>query len=80
MIRVFLFLMVASMCSGCVMVLNYAPKAEKASLYSHDQSASNMVVNQTIPVTAQMAQELTGIVGAQIKGNSVKGIEGWSKK
>lgn len=60
--------------SGCVMVVNYAPAASQASLYAHYQTASNMVVNQQIPVTAQMAQELTGVVGAKISGNTVQGV------
>lgn len=64
---------------GCVAIINYAPRAERASLYTHEQNASNMVVNQNIPMTAQLANELSGIVGAQIKNNSVsssvKGVE-----
>ena len=64
---------------GCVAIINYAPRAERASLYTHEQSASNMVVNQEIPMTAQLANELSGIVGAQIKNNSmsssIKGVE-----
>ena len=71
-------LMVIASCS-CVMIVNYAPKASRASLYAHEQSASNMIVSQDIPVTAQMAHELTGIAGAQFKGNTVKGIETTTK-
>lgn len=57
------------------MIVNYAPAASRASLYAHDQTASNMVVNQDIPVTAQMAQKLTAGISANIEGNTVKGIE-----
>jgi hypothetical protein len=62
-------LLIAVCSSGCVMIVNYAPSAARASLYAHDQAASNMVVNQEIPVTAQLAQELTGTIGANLKGN-----------
>ena len=60
---------------GCVMIVNYAPSASRASLYAHDQIASNMVVTQEIPVTAQMAREVTGVIGANFKGNTIKGVE-----
>jgi len=52
---------------GCVVV--YAPSAERAALYSHDQVATNMVINQAID--PRVANELTGAVGAQVKGNNV---------
>lgn len=77
-----LFLVFA--CSGCVCVAVYAPAARRASLYAHDQNATNMTINQDIPVTAQMAESLSGVigakidgntVGARIEGNTVKGIE-----
>ena len=57
------------------MVVNYAPRATKAMLYDHEQCASNMVINEQVPISAKVADELTGAVGAQIKGNTVKGIE-----
>ena len=71
----YLILLAVVACSGCVMIVNYAPSASRASLYAHEQSASNMVVNQDIPVTAQLAQKLTGTIGASFDGNTVKGIE-----
>jgi hypothetical protein len=60
---------ICALSSGCVMIVNYAPSAARASLYAHDQAASNMVVNQEIPVTAQLAEDLTGTIGANLKGN-----------
>lgn len=64
-------------CNGCMAIVI---TGEHGALYQHNQNASNMVVNQDIPVTAQMARELTGIAGAQFKNNTasvntnIKGI------
>lgn len=69
-----LFILLVPLLSGCVMIVNYAPSASRAALYNHDQTATNMVVNQEIPVTAQLAQKLSGTIGASIEGNTVKGI------
>lgn len=65
----------ASLLAGCVMVVNYAPSAERAALYSHSQEATNMVITQDIPVTAQLVDKLESVIGAQVRDNQVKGIE-----
>lgn len=58
-----------TMTSGCVMI--YAPRPQSLGLQNHSQVASNMVINQTIPVEPRLANEIAGVVGAQLKNNSV---------
>jgi ABC-type uncharacterized transport system auxiliary subunit len=62
-------LLVALLVSGCVVC--YAPEARTFSLYSHVQNASNMVVNQDIPLTALRASA-SASVGS---GNTITGIK-----
>ena len=70
-----IFLLTIVGISGCIMIVNYAPRATKAMLYDHEQCASNMIINEQVPISAKVADELTGAIGAQIKDNTVKGIE-----
>lgn len=57
--------LVIASCPACVVV--YAPHAQRAAVQIHEQSATNMVVNETVPVEPRLANELTGAVG--IRGN-----------
>ena len=72
--KTILLLLLVICLTGCVMIVNYAPRAEKASLYTHEQNATNMVVNETIHDfgQAKLADKVQGIVGADISGNSAK--------
>lgn len=72
---VILLLLLSWMATGCVLIVNYAPAATRAALYQHEQSATNMVINQEVPITAQLADKLSGVLGASIEGNNIKGIE-----
>lgn len=51
--------------SGCVVI--YAPSAERAAIQIHDQTASNLTNNATVPIEPRLANEVTGAVG--IKGD-----------
>lgn len=52
---------------GCVVV--YAPKADRLSVYEHQQHAGFMDIRQDIQ--PRIADRLAGMVGAEISGNSV---------
>jgi len=45
--------------SGCVVV--YAPAAKTAAVQIHTQSASNQVITESVPLSAKLADALTGI-------------------
>ena len=62
-----LFLLVALVASGCVMV--YAPGARNAAIQVHEQAATNLTNYSNVPVdySPRLANELAGAVG--VKGN-----------
>jgi hypothetical protein len=62
-------LLIAWIMSGCVVC--YAPEARTFALYSHIQNASNMVVNQDIPLTALRASASASLGS----GNTITGIK-----
>ena len=57
----FLLGLVALAATGCIVV--YAPEARQASVYHHEQSATNMVINETLHDFGQAmgAKSITGI-------------------
>lgn len=62
-----LMVLALAMSGGCVAI--YAPKAERLSMYEHQQAAGFMDIRQDIQ--PRVADKLTGAVGAQIEGNNV---------
>ena len=56
-------------CCGCVGPIIYAPEARELTLYKHEQEASLMAIQQDI--RPKVSEEMTGLVGAQVEGNSV---------
>ena len=54
-------LAVLALCSGCACVVVYAPAAKTAAVQIHDQTSSNMVITESVPFTAKMADALTGV-------------------
>lgn len=49
--------------SGCVVI--YQPNG---SLYSHEQKADAMTINQDIDPQAKLADNIKGVVGADLEG------------
>lgn len=60
-------MLVLLLSSGCVAV--YAPKAERLSVYEHQQAAGFMDIRQDIQ--PRVADKMAGVVGAEFSGNSV---------
>lgn len=62
--------------AGCTVV--YAPMAQKVGVQFHEQSSSNMVITESVPLTAKLADSLTGISAGNNNsagnGNSITGV------
>lgn len=54
-------LVALALCSGCACVVVYAPAAKTAAVQIHDQTSSNMVITESVPLSAKLADALTGI-------------------
>lgn len=52
--------------SGCVVV--YAPAAKTAAVQIHSQTSSNMTISESVPLSAKLADRLTGVSAGN--GNS----------
>ena len=52
-------------CAGCI----YAPRALSVSGQTHIQTATNIIITQTIPVDPRLANELVGAQAVGIKGD-----------
>lgn len=64
--------------SGCI----YAPRADVVAGQIHYQFATNMVINQEIPIKPQVAENLSGLTGVQgnvASGNTIASPSGGVK-
>jgi len=64
--------LILMLCSGCVMYVVYKP-SQPVQLYAHNQTQNGTnVINETVPITAKVADALVSAIGIQANGNSAQ--------
>lgn len=58
-IQIIAALAALALLNGCVVV--YAPAAKTAAVQIHTQSASNQVITESVPLSAKLADAITGV-------------------